>query len=978
MDLYADGKGIPADMAKAYPVFQEAAETGNPVAQYYMGHASQYAHVTGLDYKKAWFMYRKAAEAGIGRAYGRMGFMYEKGLGREKDIEKAAAYYKKAPDSDFVAKTLLAQMVIEGGIRGSKQSSVFDLEAAVRLDHPQAMHLLGFYHCFEKIDDAKPRYGKLLMEQGMELGYPPCAYHLARLACGDTPHFPDDDKLWGRLIKRFDQLFKKKAAVMVEEALYDYQTSGIEAGIQKMDDKASVWMKTAWDASWDTFSGAVWTEAQVRSGREDPEWSRTLYQWIYDYGKARSNLSSNYYFRPTLMGNLSKELVETGRIAELSELASLTREGYLQDRKIDTVMTPRSELNYGVPKMPNLDSFEMPLRYQQGADVADKYIGKLLYNSNIYGLNILVRSEFLSGNWRDAMIYPEWIRRWVEEVERDGINQVSRKNEVWQLQGNVSEELGPIWTILGFYERALALYEVPIQSNKKGYGYRHIHIVKTQRALVQTETGSDLNYNLEALTELRAQRAANKYDTKRAPYEVDLAIAATLRREGKVDAAYDLLAKTIEVTTEARLIVAQIEALRMRALWALQDGHLEHCEDDLVTALNLCRSKGLKIKEPELYHLYARYKAAIGDYDAAIEFQLQAVDLYKALDLYTWLPLRYIELSEWYRTIGNDALADYYLELARSLLNQPGAEYPQWIIDDVRNRIATQDEIKLRNELVEVQPVHPAPATKTGSLNKRTEQSTVDLQPTLLVAIPLESKPALGLYTLTNFSDSTKQVTLAARGLVNSFSQNELGDYVVRIGGAADSTETQVEVQLTAEEQLIIYVQALADSAPISLELALVEDGHEDQVVSFSYPESESVAEEAVINASYVENNPFYMVSIFHVLQRLDSKEAASQDLRFIASEPARIEAYDALGHLMFVDADGDGEFHSPGDVLSADHNQNAVADVIYATGEDATSLELKVLPHQRPESGQLEIEIRSFSDDAWQSDAVDVIRYSD
>jgi len=774
MDLYADGKGAPADRAKAYPVLQRAAGEGDPVAQYYMGHASQYAHSTSLDYEKALEWYKKAAEQGVDRAYGRIGYLTEEGFGCEKDLDQALSYYRKAARSDLTAMCNLALHIIENNAPGNEEYAIKALEQGVAQGYKNAINNLGYYHSFGLLKNSNPKYGKELLERGMKQGHSLAAHNLRCIASGQSRFFPKDEKVRSKLFKQTNKLTKQEALKLIDEAVYEFEQKGIEVGMLKLEDKMSVWMDTSWDASWNTFSGAVWTEAQVRSGREDPEWSRVLYQWIYNNEKARSDLSNDYYFRPALMGNLSKELVETGRIAELSELASLTREGFLQDRKIDTVMTPRSELNFGVPQMPDLHRFEMPVRYQQGTDVADESIGKLLYYTNMVGFNILVRAEFLSGNWRDAMIYPEWIRRWVEEVEREGINQVSRKNEVWQLQGNISEELGPVWTILGFYERALELYEVPIQSNKKGYGCRHIHIVKTQRALVQAETGRDLDDDLEALTELRDLRAANQYDTKRAPYQVDLAIAATLRREGKVDAAYDLLAKTIEVTTEARLIVAQIEALRMRALWALKDGRLEHCEDDLVTALNLCRSKGLKIKEPELYHLYARYKAAIGDYDAAIEFQLQAVDLYKALDLYTWLPLRYIELSEWYRTIGNDALADYYLELARSLLNQPAAEYPQWIIDDVRNRIATQDEMKLRNELVEVQPVHPAPATNPGSLNKRTEQSTVDLQPTQLVAIPLGVEAGIGdCIPLTNFSDSTKQVTLAARGQVNSFSQNE-------------------------------------------------------------------------------------------------------------------------------------------------------------------------------------------------------------
>ncbi len=979
VERYAEGEGTPEGFVKAFPVFKALAEQGDPVAQYYMGHACQYAHGTSLDYEQAWHWYEKALNQGVREAYGRMGYMWEKGLGRPKNINKAAADYRKAPPTDILAKCLLARMIIQNEIEGSEESAVRDLEAGVSAEIPFAMQWLGLFHCVDSIQNPNPKYGKQLLERGMELGYSPAAFYLAGLATGHTPYFPEDDQLWKEIIENFRKLTRAEAAKMTEEAVFAYKQAGIDAGIKKLDDKASIWMKTHWSGSWDFFIGAAWTEAQVKTGRTDPEWSLRVFQWIYDRGeRIYEEYDYGYYFSPITLDNIRKELVETGRIAELDKLAQTASKCLKEWALMDTDLGPRNDLNQGTPKLPRFERFRPVLTYQpENQHVDPKVIGQPISYSSFCALNVLTSSEFYKGDWRDSLGYIEWTQRWLKVRKAAGIEKASSPADVWDIEANSAENSGRIWTTLGFFKWALNAYQTPIDSNQSGYGGRSVHVSKTQKALLQTETSAELEYGLEELRELREDRAANEYDTKRAPYEVDLAIAATLRRKGESDAAYALLGETISRTNEVRLIIVQIEGLRMRARWALEDERLEQCEDDLVTVLHLCRSKGLKIKEPELYHLYARYQAATGKYDAAIEFQLQAIDLYQSLDLYTWLPLRYIELSEWYRIIGNDDLADYYLNLVRSLLNQPGAEYPGWIVEAVRQRIALQNEAKLRNETAHKEPKLPDSDPTDGAL-ETAEGSVVDLQPSRLVAIPLESKPALGLYTLTNFSDSAQWVTLVARGQVGSFNTNELGDYVVRLDGAIEATEVNTEIELSAQEQRLIYVHAPANAAPLHMQLALIESGQLAQTVSFSFPESEGLDEEAVINASYVENNPFYMVSIHHVLQRLETEKAMAQNLRFIASEPARIEGYDGDGRLMFVDADGDGAFNSPGDILRSDVDANSAVDVSFAAGEDSTSLELKVLPRQRPLSGQLEVEIHRLSDQSWQSDAVDVIRFSE
>ncbi|HBR93493.1 MAG TPA: hypothetical protein DEA90_04950, partial [Opitutae bacterium] len=145
---------------------------------------------------------------------------------------------------------------------------------------------------------------------------------------------------------------------------------------------------------------------------------------------------------------------------------------------------------------------------------------------------------------------------------------------------------------------------------------------------------------------------------------------------------------------------------------------------------------------------------------------------------------------------------------------------------------------------------------------------------------------------------------------------------------------------------------------------------------TFQFHESGDANENAVINAAYLEGNPFYMVSVFHLLQRSEQSSATSLDLRIRASSPARIEAYSGDGELIFIDADGDGTFTSPGDILRSDTDSDGHPNVPFLTDSDSSSLELMILPESLPVNGMLDIHIESQSDQGWRSDSVDTIHY--
>src|SRR5437868_5101206 len=68
------------------------------------------------------------------------------------------------------------------------------------------------------------------------------------------------------------------------------------------------------------------------------------------------------------------------------------------------------------------------------------------------------------------------------------------------------------------------------------------------------------------------------------------------------------------------------------------------------------------------------------------------------------------------------------------------------------------------------------------------------------------------------------------------------------------------------------------------------------------------------------------------------------RNVRFIASTPLRLEYYDATTHrLLAVDAEGNGRFTDPGDVLLADADSNLAPAVAFDGKERLREIEIVV-----------------------------------
>jgi uncharacterized protein len=108
---YLQGQGVPQDFNQAGFWFGKAAERGLSVAQFFLGEAFE----QGAQYTEAMLWYRKAAEQGHADAQLNLGLMYEHGRGVAQDSAEAAKWYHKAADQGRAAAQYDIGLLYEKG-----------------------------------------------------------------------------------------------------------------------------------------------------------------------------------------------------------------------------------------------------------------------------------------------------------------------------------------------------------------------------------------------------------------------------------------------------------------------------------------------------------------------------------------------------------------------------------------------------------------------------------------------------------------------------------------------------------------------------------------------------------------------------------------------------------------------------------------------------------------------------------------------
>ena len=88
--------------------------------------------------------------------------------------------------------------------------------------------------------------------------------------------------------------------------------------------------------------------------------------------------------------------------------------------------------------------------------------------------------------------------------------------------------------------------------------------------------------------------------------------------------------------------------------------------------------------------------------------------------------------------------------------------------------------------------------------------------------------------------------------------------------------------------------------------------------------------------------------------------------MRVVASQPTRIELYDQDDRLVMVDAAGDGDLVSRGDLISQDLNRNSLPDLRLAPSTTEQRFRLFVQPLQAISADGLLLELQMRQQGQW------------
>ncbi len=129
-ERYLNAKGVKKNNQKAYEWYREAADAGNPEAQYWVGYIFEWLVIDmDEDERLRWAMewYRESAEAGYSHAQFTLGYCYQTGKGVKKDLKAAAFWYEKASLNQHHGAMACLGLLFAEGKGGVKKDAVLGM-----------------------------------------------------------------------------------------------------------------------------------------------------------------------------------------------------------------------------------------------------------------------------------------------------------------------------------------------------------------------------------------------------------------------------------------------------------------------------------------------------------------------------------------------------------------------------------------------------------------------------------------------------------------------------------------------------------------------------------------------------------------------------------------------------------------------------------------------------------------------------------
>lgn len=714
------------------------------------------------------------------------------------------------------------------------------------------------------------------------------------------------------------------------------------------------------------FYSTVWFEAQVKGGKDDEEWGLAVFEYLYDREMTKNTnwgcsclMHIKHY---PLCCNLISKSIALGRTANARKYALKIEDSLLKDRSFD--LTGASYADQG-PVFRFLDDArkrDFPI-YMHETDVENPSLKKddFIPYLCIYAMLDVAQIAHISGDWVKAAELYHWGIRYADEYMAKA-PVTNMRGEVGKVTGYASHKnLAELAMLHGDPAEAAEYLSDYIE---KGTGYYEawdclVLDAKLELAVIQIITGELEESALEIADQAVIKLSEELHNSRAMILHGMLNKARVYHALGYKAEAWKLLDDLLERTAADVNPHHWVQMLDTTIDLALADGGTRpELEGWLVLALDSARLTGTKYKELPLYEKYARFLSMHGRLSEALLIQQEAVRLSKSMNL----PKRL-----------NSNLT---------------------LLADIRNRLEDQQEVVGFDKTNTTPPRTNGAAAESAHVPGRTPASKtaepgngstgimvprVDVQPRFSYSAALQGQAAYGRFYVYNPSPDSGKGTLQLSGSIDEVKWQNEQWLTVSTSPTFQPIQLEREINLGAGASCIVDITGLPmeDGTGAEIQCQWIPNGALEATASGSwkYQTAATAKRTAVIDAHELQSNPFYLIPIHHMIQRVISEQRQVVDFAVQSSSPMRIESYNAVtGKLLSIDANGDGDFLDRGDLIVGDENRNSWPDLIFEKTQKLSSLVMYVQPCEST-TVDTELTIRIQVNGEWQTDAIDVIK---
>ena len=160
------------DFDKAYKIFFELSESGDPYGTFGLGVMYQFGNGVEKDEKKAMEYYVEAANEDVVEAMHNIGYLYQHGKGVDVDLKEAIKWYGKAANLGYgVSQNDLAYLYEHGIGTPIDLDKAFDLyKKAAEQRIPGALDTVGIFYFYGKSVDVDYFLSYAYMSAAAKLG----------------------------------------------------------------------------------------------------------------------------------------------------------------------------------------------------------------------------------------------------------------------------------------------------------------------------------------------------------------------------------------------------------------------------------------------------------------------------------------------------------------------------------------------------------------------------------------------------------------------------------------------------------------------------------------------------------------------------------------------------------------------------------------------------------------------------------------